>query len=204
MRTRKAVGLIADQVEVGMVEEDAKAMARATLSKLGMRRGWHHIIVRFGPNTTKDFMARSEPGVVLDADDIFFVDIGPVYEGCEGDAGDTFVVGDDPDHHRAKLEVRTIWNEVRDQWFTEGTTGRQLYDYAVERTERLGWKLNLDLSGHRLSDYPHSAHYDGPLADVDFKPSPNLWVLEIAIIHPERKFGAFYEDLLLEDQSFPD
>ncbi len=204
VRTRKAVGLIADQVEVGMVEEDAKAMARDTLSKLGMRRGWHHIIVRFGPNTTKDFMARSEPGVVLDADDIFFVDIGPVYEGCEGDAGDTFVVGDDPDHHRAKLEVRTIWNEVRDKWFTEGTTGRQLYAYAVERTERLGWKPNLDLSGHRLSDYPHSAHYDGPLADVDFKPSPNLWVLEIAVIHPERKFGAFYEDLLLEDQSFPD
>ena len=50
----------------------------------------------------------------------------------------------------------------------------------------------------------HSAHYDGPLAEVEFRPNPNLWVLEIAIAHPERKFGAFYEDLLLEDQSFPD
>ncbi len=60
------------------------------------------------------------------------------------------------------------------------------------------------LSGHRLSDFPHSAHYDGPLADVDFRPNPNLWVLEIAIIHPDRRFGAFYEDLLLEDQSFPE
>jgi methionyl aminopeptidase len=203
LRTRKAVGLIADQVEVGMAEEDAKATARDILSTLGMRRGWHHIIVRFGPNTTKDFMARSEPGVVLGENDIFFIDIGPVYEDCEGDAGDTFVVGDDPDHHRAKLEVRTIWNEVRDKWFTEGVTGKELYEFATERTENLGWKLNLDLSGHRLSDYPHSAHYDGPLADIDFRPSPNLWVLEIAIIHPERKFGAFYEDLLLEDQSFP-
>jgi len=28
-------------------------------------------------------------------------------------------------------------------------------------------------------------------------------VLEIAIVHPDRPFGAFYEDLLLEDQSFP-
>ena len=61
-RTRKAVHLIADQVEVGMVEEDAKAMARATLSELGMRHGWHHIIVRFGPNTTKDFMERLGEG----------------------------------------------------------------------------------------------------------------------------------------------
>jgi methionyl aminopeptidase len=202
-RTRKAVHMIADQVKVGMVEEDAKAMARNTLSELGMRRGWHHIIVRFGPNTTKDFMERSEPGVVLGADDIFFVDIGPIYEGTEGDAGDTFVVGTDPDHHRAKLEVRDIWDQVRDEWFASGMTGRDLYDFATETAAGLGWKLNLDLSGHRLSDYPHSAHYDGAMAEVDFRPSPNLWVLEIAIAHPERPFGAFYEDLLLEDQSFP-
>ncbi len=202
-RTRNAVGSIADQVEVGMVEEDAKVMARETLSGLGMRRGWHHIIVRFGPNTTKDFMERSDPGVVLGADDIFFVDIGPIYDGCEGDAGDTFVVGSDPDHHRAKQDVRTIWDRVRDQWFAEGTTGHELYDFAIETTKSLGWRLNLDLSGHRLSDYPHSAHYDGSLADVEFRPNPNLWVLEIAIVHPDRRFGAFYEDLLLEDQSFP-
>jgi Xaa-Pro aminopeptidase len=202
-RTRRAVGMIADQVEVGMVEEDAKTMARDTLASMGMRRGWHHIIVRFGANTTKDFMERSEPGVVLGADDIFFVDIGPVYDGCEGDAGDTFVIGADPEHHRAKVEVRTIWDQVRDRWFTDGTTGRELYDYAIETAAAYGWKLNLDLSGHRLSDYPHSAQYDGSLADVDFRPNPNLWVLEIAIIHPDRPFGAFYEDLLLEDQSFP-
>jgi Xaa-Pro aminopeptidase len=202
-RTRKAVGLIAEQVEVGMVEEDAKAMARDLLSSMSMRRGWHHIIVRFGPNTTKDFMERSEPGVVLGADDIFFVDIGPIYEDTEGDAGDTFVVGSDPDHLRAKAEVKVIWDQVRAEWFTTGSTGKELYDFATQTAADLGWKLNLDLSGHRLSDYPHSAHYDGPLAEVEFRPNPNLWVLEIAIIHPDRPFGAFYEDLLLEDQSFP-
>jgi hypothetical protein len=42
------------------------------------------------------------------------------------------------------------------------------------------------------------------LADVGFRPHPNLWVLEIAIAHPDGGFGAFYEDLLLEDQSFPE
>jgi methionyl aminopeptidase len=203
-RTRKAVHQIARQVEVGMAEEDAKAMARATLTDLGMRRGWHHIIVRVGPNTTKDFMEKSEKGVILGADDIFFVDIGPIYGDTEGDAGDTFVVGNNPEHHRAKREVRTIWDQVRDKWFTDGTTGKDLYDYATQTAADLGWKLNLDLSGHRLSDFPHSAHYDGPLAEVEFRPNPNLWVLEIAILHPSGEFGAFYEDLLLEDQSFPD
>lgn len=202
-RVRKAVHLIADQVEVGMVEEDGRAMARETLKNLGMRRGWHHIITRFGPNTTKDFMERSDPGVELGENDIFFVDIGPIYGDCEGDAGDTFVLGSDPDHLRAKTDVRTIWNLVRDRWFVEGVTGKELYEYAIETTEDMGWKLNLDLSGHRLSDFPHSAHYDGSLMDVEFRPNPNLWVLEIAIRHPKRTFGAFYEDLLLEDQSFP-
>jgi hypothetical protein len=99
--------------------------------------------------------------------------------------------------------VRQIWDEVRDTWFAAGTTGKELYDHAVEVAADFGWKLNMDLSGHRLSDFPHSAHYDGALAEVAFRPSPNLWVLEIAIAHRERNFGAFYEDLLLEDQSFP-
>jgi Xaa-Pro aminopeptidase len=203
-RTRKAVHLIADQVKVGMVEEEAKAMARATLEGLSMRRGWHHIIVRFGPNTTKDFMERSEKGVVLGENDIFFIDIGPVYGDTEGDAGDTFVVGSDPDHLRAKSDVRVIWDIVREKWFSTGMTGKELYDFAIATAESYGWKLNMDLSGHRLSDFPHSAHYDGPMAEVDFRPNPNLWVLEIAIAHPDMTFGAFYEDLLLEDQSFPE
>jgi methionyl aminopeptidase len=203
-RTRRAVHMIADQVQPGMSEVEAKAVARDILKSMEMRRGWHHIIVRCGPNTTKDFMEKSEPGVVLGEDDIFFVDIGPIYRGTEGDAGDTFVLGSDPDHVRAKKEVRQIWDEVRAEWFTHGRTGRELYDHATSVAAGYGWKLNMDLSGHRLSDFPHSAHYDGPLAEVEFRPNPNLWVLEIAIAHPERKFGAFYEDLLLEDQSFPD
>ncbi|HXX90255.1 MAG TPA: M24 family metallopeptidase [Acidimicrobiales bacterium] len=202
-RTRRAVHMIAEQVAPGMAEEEAKEIARDTLASLEMRRGWHHIIVRCGKNTTKDFMERSEPGVVLGDDDIFFVDIGPIYDGCEGDAGDTFVFGDDPEHHRAKRDVRAIWDDVRATWMEQQITGQQLYKYAVTVTEDRGWKLNMDLSGHRLSDYPHSAHYDGPLAEVGFRPNPNLWVLEIAIAHPDGTFGAFYEDLLLEDQSFP-
>jgi methionyl aminopeptidase len=202
LRTRKAVHAIAEQVSPGMSEEEAKEMARDTLRDLGMRRGWHHIIVRCGPNTTKDFMERSDKGVVLGDDDIFFVDIGPVFGDTEGDAGETFVFGNDPEHHRAKADVRAIWDEVRGVWFQRRLTGRALYDFATKAAEERGWRLNLDLSGHRLSDYPHSAHYDGSMAEIDIVPSPDLWVLEIAIVHPTRTFGAFYEDLLLEDQSF--
>jgi Xaa-Pro aminopeptidase len=202
LRTRKAINIIADQVQIGMAEEDAKEIARQTLSDLGLRRGWHHIIVRCGSNTTKDFMALSDKGVVLGENDIFFIDIGPVDNGYEGDGGDTFVFGSDPEHHKAKHDAKEIWDEIREVWFTSQLTGRELYESAQEAAIARGWRLNMDLSGHRLSEFPHAAHYDGPMAEVDFRPSPTLWVLEVAIIHPVRKFGAFYEDLLLPDQSF--
>ena len=48
----------------------------------------------------------------------------------------------------------------------------------------MGWELNMDLSGHRLSDFPMPRSTTGPMAEVDFKPSPLLWVLEIHIRHP--------------------
>lgn len=203
VRTRKALHAIAERITVGMVEEDAAAMARELLGTLGMRKGWHRVIVRFGPNTTKNFDASSDPGVVLAPDDIFFIDIGPIWEGAEGDAGETFVVGTDPSHLLAQTDVRELWRDVRDTWLRTRLTGRELYGYAVRVTEDRGWKLNLDLSGHRLSDFPHEAHYAGPLAEVDLRPKPNLWVLEMAIVHPAGTFGAFYEDLLLEAQGFP-
>ncbi len=203
-RTRRAVQMIARQVTVGLSEEEAKEIARATLLELEMRRGWHHIIVRCGSNTIKDFTERSKRGVVLRENDIFFIDIGPIYGNFEGDAGDTFVLGNDPLHLKAQRDVRQIWDIVRDKWFTERITGVELYDFARVTTEKFGWTLNMGLSGHRLSDYPHSAHYVGSLADIPFTPCPNLWVLEIAITNQEKTFGAFYEDLLLDDQSSSD
>jgi methionyl aminopeptidase len=203
-RTHTALRQIAANIKPGMVEEDAAAMARDVLGSMSMRKGWHRVIVRFGPNTTKDFMAKSEPGVVLGEQDIFFIDIGPVYEDTEGDAGETFVFGDDPEHHKAKADVRALWDDVRNLWREQGLTGSALYDYAITSARERGWELNLDLSGHRLSEFPHEAHYDGSLADAHLVPKANLWVLEMAIRHPTRQFGAFYEDLLLEDQSFAD
>ena len=37
------------------------------------------------------FRAPSEPGTILQENDIFFVDIGPVWQKWEGDAGNTHV-----------------------------------------------------------------------------------------------------------------
>ncbi len=197
--TWEAVRSIAARVEVGMSEDVARRVARAVLDGLGLGRGWHRTLVRVGPNTTKTFHEPSERDVVLRDDDIFFVDIGPLRGAYEGDAGDTFVVGDDAEMARISVDVREVWSRTRDEWLARPTPGRALYEFALEMARGLGWELLLDLGGHRLSEFPHRAHFAGALADVEIAPAPGVWMLEIQLRHRTRPFGAFYEDLLLED-----
>lgn len=201
-KTRKIIHEIAARCRPGMVEEDAVEIAKEILAANKMLRGWHDVYVRFGSNTTKTFGADSDPGVVLKENDIMFVDIGPVFEKWEGDGGDTFVFGSDADMARCAEDARKLFHIVRKKWLSDGSTGKALYEFAVEQAQTMGWELNLDLSGHRVSDFPHAAVYEGPMADVDFCPSRLLWVLEIHIRHPKFSYGAFFEDMLLEDQYF--
>jgi Xaa-Pro aminopeptidase len=201
-KTRTIIHEIAARCKPGMVEEDAVEIAKEILAANSMLRGWHDVYVRFGSNTTKTFGAESDPGVVLKENDIIFVDIGPVFEKWEGDGGDTFVFGSDADMARCADDARKLFHIVRKKWLADGSTGKVLYEFAVEQAEALGWELNMDLSGHRVSDFPHAAVYEGPMADVEFCPSRLLWVLEIHIRHPKLNYGAFFEEMLLEDRYF--
>lgn len=196
-KAQQAVSRIAAQVQVGMLEEDANQMVVATLQEMGAKQAFHKPYIRFGSNTTKTFGADSDPGIRLGEDDIFFIDVGPVWEGYEGDAGDTFVTGSDPELKRCATDAKQIFAAVANKWKTEPATGVELYQYAVKMAKDLGWELNLDLGGHRLGDYPSGEHYEGPLSEITFHPSPNLWMVEVHIRHPEQQFGAFYEDLLV-------
>ncbi|HEX4198895.1 MAG TPA: M24 family metallopeptidase [Caulobacteraceae bacterium] len=199
-RTRAAIHAIAEGIAPGMTEAAAVELAQAVLAAADLQRGWHGIYVRFGENTLKTF---GKPSVetILGENDIFFIDIGPVWRKWEGDGGDTFVVGDDPVMHAAARDVRTLFDRVQDRWRAEHLSGAALYQHATEEAERMGWLLNLDMAGHRLSDFPHSAIHKGPLAAAPYSPTSGLWVLEIQIRHPTLPFGAFYEDLMLTGEA---
>jgi len=197
-RTRGAIESIARRLQPGMAEELGVEVARQTLKELGLVRGWHMVVVRFGANTAREYGNPSAPGVVLGDDDIFFIDIGPVWNNCEGDGGATFVVGSDPEMQRAARDVVTLWDRVHDKWRDEASTGRRLYEFAEAEASSMGWELNLKrMSGHRIGDFPHKHRFSGLLSGVDVIPSPYLWILEIHIRHKTRNFGAFYEDLML-------
>lgn len=195
-RTFEAVRAIAEAIRPGMNEVEARDLAERILTGMGMDRLWHKTIVRFGENTLHTFGALIDADRVLGDNDIFFVDLGVVWDGHEGDAGDTFVVGDAPAMAACAQAARTLWAEVAARWREDGVTGQALYRFAQDRAAEAGWRLNWEVKGHRVSDFPHAIYKAGDLGDLDKPPATGLWVLEIQISHPTLPFGAFYEDLL--------
>ena len=196
-KTFDAVNCIADKVTVGMAEVDARAMAMDVLRDMGMDRIWHPALVRFGANTLKKFNEASEGNPILQANDIFFVDLGVVWDGHEGDAGATFVVGDDAEMSACAQACKAIYDEVEAHWRTTRCSGKALYDFAEQVAVKHGWRLNVEIRGHRVSDFPHAIYKAGDLGDFEDVPQVGLWILEIQIAHPSKPYGAFYEDLLV-------
>jgi methionine aminopeptidase len=196
--TFDAVRAIAAAVHPGMTEGLAHEMAAEMLAAKGMERLWHKNVIRFGAGTLETFHGDFQPDYVLQANDIFYIDLGVVWDGHEGDAGDTFVVGDDAEMAACAQAARDLWADVAARWRTGGLSGQALYDYAKDEAETRGWVLNWDVKGHRVSDFPHAIYKAGDLGDLAAMPSAGLWILEIQIAHPTRPFGAFYEDLLIE------
>jgi Xaa-Pro aminopeptidase len=167
----------------GISEAEAKAAALEVFAELGYQRLWHPVLIRIGANTTKTFRQPSDPDVRLGENDIYFIDLGLVFDGHEGDVGDTFTTGDDPGHAACAADA--------------------LYTLAEDRARALGWRLNHATKGHRVSDFPHAIHKGGDLGELSATPASGLWILEIQISHPTLPYGAFYEDLLQESGQPP-
>ena len=197
--TRQAIVEIAAQITPGMTEEEATVMAYASLINAGIAKTWHPTRVRFGTNTTKAMKEESDPGVILQPDDIFFIDIAPRIDLWEGDGGATFTVGNNPDFIRCAGDARELFHDLRHIWLRDRCSGRDLYAKADDLARKMGWRLNPALPGHRLSDFPHASIHTGALAEWDAPPSSLRWILEIHLRHPSKPFGAFFEDLLMED-----
>jgi Xaa-Pro aminopeptidase len=196
-RTWEVIDQVAAHIQPGMLESEATAYCKSVLTELGMDRIWHPVLVRFGANTLKMFNERSDGDPRLGDNDIFFLDLGVVWDGHEGDSGATFVVGNDDAMKQCAAAAKTVFDAVEPQWRTTAMGGRELYDFAEQCASELGWKLNLDIKGHRVSDFPHAIYRAGDLGDFADYPNPGLWILEIQIAHPSLPYGAFYEDLLV-------
>ena len=195
-KTLQVIMEAAKSIRAGMSEKEAKVLIQDIQTRMGAPKSWHPPQIRFGENTLLPF-GKIGSDVLLGENDIFFLDIGPIFDGHEGDVGRAFVLGTDPEMRRCCADVETIWNEVRDHWSRTQISGKELYDYAIAKADERGWQLSLQkANGHRIADFPHAAKIRGSIEGFDEKPAADRWILEIQIRHPERNFGAFYEDLL--------
>ena len=197
-RSWAALHGIRERMHPGISEAEAKAEAMDVFRELGYQRLWHPVLVRIGANTTKAYRQASDPDVRLGENDSYFIDLGLVFDGHEGDVGDTFVVGAAPQRQACADAARTLFHEVAHAWRTQALSGRALYAFAEQRATAMGWRFNLATKGHRVGDFPHAIHKGGDLAELSASPSQDLWILEIQIAHPSEPFGAFYEDLLAD------
>ncbi len=116
-KTWQAVFEIAGQIEVGMTEAAAEKIAQKTLVKLGCRKFWHPCHVRFGAGTLLSFKDPPSPHNFQD-DDLYYVDIGPIWDGIEGDAGQTFYRG-------ARSDKKRFVEGAKDLFVLPGINGRR-------------------------------------------------------------------------------
>ncbi|HTF05752.1 MAG TPA: M24 family metallopeptidase [Bacteroidia bacterium] len=174
----------------------------------GIKKYWHKRIVRSGINTLVPY-DDNPPDLILQEDDILFLDFGPIIEDWEGDFGRTYVIGNDPDKYKLKNDIELAWHEAKN-WFDGQTklTGAEFHQYIVELAVKYGYAYGGQLAGHLIGHFPHErlepknyglyVHPENP--NDMFLPDANgnkrHWILEIHFVDREKKIGGFFEQLL--------
>jgi Xaa-Pro aminopeptidase len=202
-------------IRPGATEVEASAAIRDLAADLfGVTRHWHKRIVRAGPNTLQPYR-QNPPDRVIEADDIVFLDFGPVFSDVggtdewEADVGRTFVLGDDPVKQRLCDALPVIWAAGREHFRAHpDITGEQLFQYVVELAERDGWEWGGRIAGHIVGQFPHE-EIDGADAESEIVPGCTTplrrldqsgrvchWILEVHLVDRERQIGGFHEQLL--------
>ena len=195
-KTIQTVQAVAKNIRPGMNEAKALIILNQELERAGVEKFWHPTKFSINSNTTKSFRDISDE-VVLEENDLFFIDIGPVFFNHEGDYGETFTVGDNPRFTKLEKATKEIFYATQTEWKKNNLKGTELYEFATIEALKLNLKLNSNMYGHRLGDFPHALHYKGKLGTLDFSPAPHFWVLEIHLLDEGINRGAFFEDILI-------
>lgn len=198
-----ARGLLRAGVSESALNEEIHALAR---DEFGVRRHWHRRIVRSGPNTLTTF-SDNPPDRVIGADDVVYLDFGPVFGEWEADFGRTYAIGDDPRKHQLVRDIAEAFRLGQALYQAEPElTAGQLYDHVAGLARTRGWAFGAKTAGHIIDRFPH--HRDPerretirsgnplPLREPFEDGRPRHWILEIHFVHRRLGYGGFYEELL--------
>ena len=196
-------------VRAGVLESELSNEIHALAAeKFGVEAHWHKRVVRAGANSVTTY--HDEPAdLTIAPDDILFLDFGPVFDDWEADYGRTFVLGDDPVKQALRRDLGVVWTELRDYYEAHpDITGEQLYAEAQKAAERRGWTFGGNIAGHLVGEFPHTAFpgersvsliapgNDTRMRDRDADGRERYWILEVHLVEPQGRFGAFSEELL--------
>jgi Xaa-Pro dipeptidase len=130
------------------VEQDIFALAARDF---GTDKHWHKRIVRSGPNSVT--VAGDNPPVrIIGADDIVYLDLGPVFEEWEADIGRSYALGDDPRKHTLVAELPRQFEKLQAHFrVNPHITGAALYAFAQASAREAGWCFGGRIAGHIVS-----------------------------------------------------
>ena len=137
-------------------------------------------------------------------DDIFFVDLGPVFEAWEADFGRTFVVGGDSVKVRLRDALETSWKKVKAHFDgDQDVTGAQLYEFAKTAAREAGYEHGGAHAGYLIGDFPHeripkdkvTLYITEGNSERMRKPGKDghmrHWILEMHLVDKGRQIGGF-------------
>jgi Xaa-Pro dipeptidase len=198
-------GLIRPGVNEREVEDKIGVLAARDF---GVEKHWHRRIVRAGANSVT--IAGDNPPVrTIEADDIVYVDLRPVFEAWEADIGKSYVLGDDPLKRGLVADLPRVFERVQAHYRRDPQiTGAALYAFARQAAAEAGWRFGGKIAGHLVSEFAHALipgdkalnrigpQNPKPMSDPDGKGRARHWILEIHLVSPDGGFGGFYERLL--------
>jgi Xaa-Pro dipeptidase len=198
-------GLIAVGRSERDIEQNIFALAE---QQFGVEKHWHKRIVRSGPNSIT--IAGDNPPVrVIEADDIVYLDLGPVFEEWEADIGKSYVLGTDARKQALVQELPRQFGILQAHYHANpDISGAELYDFAVQSAERAGWKFGGRIAGHIVSEFAHALipgdknlnrigpENRAPMSAPDGHGRMRHWIGEIHLVETDGSFGGFYERLL--------
>lgn len=196
-------------IRAGISEKDlSKEIHQLAAERFGVKSHWHKRVIRSGPNTLMPY-AENPPDRIIEADDILFVDLGPVFEAWEADFGRTFVLGDDPTKKRLRDSLEPVWLSVKEKFkVNPDMTGQDLYDLACTAAKEAGWEFGGQIAGHIVGSFPHeripndkitlyiTRGNNEPMSRLNPSGQNRHWILEIHLVDRPLQIGAFYEQLL--------
>lgn len=210
----RAEALFAAVVERGLIKagtmesELSEAIHGLAREQFGVRRHWHKRVVRSGPNSVFSYYDEP-PDRRIEADDVIYLDFGPVFSEWEADLGRTYVLGANPRKHQLVQDIEDAFRLGKERFEADqALTAGQLYDYVHGLAAAGGWDFGAQTAGHLVDEFPHEADRSvekrysirsgnptslrEPFADG----RPRHWILEIHFVDKARQFGGFFEELL--------